>query len=363
MCTSPMWRIPVKKYVCEYLFKPSERGGYNEVNQAFFIPQSNVMRANAILSTLERSPKAYEYAKSNMSTNGCGRCLECKIKESKQWAQRSVAESEMHVDNWFITLTYNDEHLPPSVPTFSRHNYEFGFWFPLLYEDFEGFKKRLLEHMRYHFDVDGIRFLMCGEYGPKTGRPHFHVIFYGLPLPDVQKHCDVTVGGKKYVYLTSKLIEDKWGKGFVTIGEVNWNTSAYVARYVLKKFSNLEEYDYCKLCYENGREPLPPEMRQASRRPGLGRPYFEAHKDEIYPLDKVVLPNGNVVQPCSYFDNLYDLEEPDILECLKNQRITNAMIAQQNEQSKFKNQTEYSEYKKKKSEKFARSISKLKRPL
>lgn len=360
MCKNPMWRVPVKEYIARYLFG-SELRGYR--NGAFIVSQQDPMRLEFIMSMLSQNPKAYSYAEEGISVIGCGQCLECKINKSKEWAQRSVAEAQMHFDNWFITLTYDDEHLPPAIPTFSRHNFEFGLWSPLLYVDFVDFKKRLLEHFRYHFNVDGIRFLMCGEYGPQSGRPHFHVIFYNLPLPDVEKHSEQSVGGKSYVYMTSKLIEEKWGKGFVTLGEVNWETSAYVGRYVLKKFNNLDEYEYCKLCHDYGWEPLPPEIREASRRPGLARPFYDEHKDEIYAFDKVVLPNGQTPKPCSYFDRLYDLEEPVFLAALKKRRKEKALLHQRNEQSKFKNSTEYQEYKNKKSEKFARSISKLKRPL
>lgn len=360
MCKNPMWRVPVPENVAGSL----NIGGYR--NGAFIIPCNQEGRYQRLLHKLEL--RVDSLIKLNMiysaiSVIGCGKCLECKLKESKQWAQRSVAESLMHEDNWFITLTYDDEHLPMSIVTYSRHSYEFGCWSPLLYEDFQAFEKRLRSYMKYHYNLDGFRFLMCGEYGPKNGRPHFHVIFYGLPLPDIQKIKDVTVGGKSYTYLSSEIIDKCWGKGFTTIGEVNWETSAYVGRYVMKKMSNLEEYDYCKLCYDNGWEPLPPEMREASRRPGLGRPFYDENKDDIYKYDKVMLPNGKTPQPCSYFDRIYDLENPELLQAIREQRKYKALISEANERSKFKNSKEYDEYKNKKYEKLVRSVSKLKRPL
>lgn len=360
MCKNPMWRVPVPEDIAGSL----NMGGYR--NGAFIIPCSDELRYARLLHKLElrlNSVMKYSMLSSAISVIGCGVCLECKLKDSKQWAQRSVAEASMHEHNWFVTLTYDNEHLPMPIPSYSRHSYEFGLWSPLLYEHFEAFKKRLLEYMRYHYDFEGIRFLMCGEYGPKNGRPHFHAIFYNLPLPDIEKITDVTVGGKSYVYLRSDIIDKCWGNGFTTIGEVNWDTSAYVARYVLKKMSTLEEYDYQKLCYENGWEALPPEMRQQSRRPGLARPFYDEHKDEIYMYDKVVLPNGKTPQPCSYFDRLYDLENPELLQAIREMRKYKVLISQCNEQAKFKTKESYTEYKEKKYQKLARSVSKLIRPL
>lgn len=365
MCTSPLYRIPVKEFLASSLFKLSDGSIPGYKNGAFVLPLEAVVQADKIISTI-RHVIGDNYADEVSAAScqvPCGKCLECKINNSKQWAQRSVAESTMHSDNWFVTLTYDDEHIPESMLTYSRHTFEFGSWHPLVYEDFQLFKKRLLAYMSYHFGVKDIRFMMCGEYGPTNGRPHFHVIFYGLPLPDVVKHCEVSLSGRNYVYLTSEIISNAWSKGFVTIGECNWETSAYVARYVLKKFNNLEEYDYQKLCYNNGWEPLPPEMREASRRPGLGRPYYDEHKGEIYPRDKVVLPNGQVLKPCSYFDNLFDLEDPELLELLKQDRRCNAQIRERNERANHPSEKSYKCYKKNKQEKFARSINKLKRPL
>lgn len=365
MCTSPLYRIPVKPALASWLFKKPDGSIPGYKNGAFILSSNDIVRADSIISIIRRT-KGDDYAsdvEAQCCQVPCGKCLECKINNSKQWALRSVAESCMHTDNWFVTLTYDDEHIPPSVLTYSRHSYEFGAWHPLVYEDFQAFKKRLLEYMRYHYNVSDIRFMMCGEYGPTNGRPHFHAIFYGLPLPDVVKHSEQSLSGKNYVYLTSEIIFNCWSKGFVTIGECNWETSAYVARYVLKKFNNLEEYDYQNLCFVNGWEPLPPEMREASRRPGLGRPYYEAHKGEIYPLDKVVLPNGQVLKPCSYFDDLYDLEDPELLELLKQDRRCTAMLRERNERARFPNDKFYNDYKENKNRKFARSISKLIRPL
>lgn len=359
MCKNPMWRIPCSEELASSIFIPGYRNG------GYIIPVSNVDKFNKVLHKIElrlNSTLKYNMLVSEITQIGCGKCVECRLNDSKEWAQRAVAESMCHSENWFITLTYDNEHLPPPILTYSRHSYDFGEWSPLLYEHFQGFMKRLLSRLRY-VGIEDVRFFMCGEYGPKNGRPHFHCILYNCPIPDLKKLTEVTLGGKTYSYLTSDLIEEAWGNGFITIGQVSWESSAYVARYVLKKMTPLEEYDYQKLCTENGWEFLPPEMRQASRRPGLGRPFFEDHKDDIYEFDKVVLSNGKACKPCAYFDNIYDIEHPGLLHAIKEHRREKAFLAQCNEEKQFNSKQAYKEYKDKKYEALCRRLKKLHRDL
>ena len=95
----------------------------------------------------------------------CGQCIGCRLERSRQWAVRCIHEAQLHKDNCFITLTYNDEHLP-SPPSLSVR-------------DFQLFMKRL----RKRFGK-GIRFFHCGEYGEKYGRPHYHACLFGFDFPD-----------------------------------------------------------------------------------------------------------------------------------------------------------------------------------
>src|SRR4051812_44423311 len=42
----------------------------------------------------------------------CGQCLGCRLDYSLKWATRCLHESQMHKQNCFITLTYNNLNLP-----------------------------------------------------------------------------------------------------------------------------------------------------------------------------------------------------------------------------------------------------------
>ena len=94
----------------------------------------------------------------------CGQCLSCRIDYSRDWAARCVHESQLHAVNSYITLTYDDFHLPDN--------------YGLEKDALQKFMKRY----RKMFGK-GIRFFGCGEYGEETSRPHYHLIIFGYDLP------------------------------------------------------------------------------------------------------------------------------------------------------------------------------------
>lgn len=114
-------------------------------------------------------------------------------------------------------------------------------------------------------------------------------------------------------------LEKIWGKGMIVAAEVNWNTCAYVARYVTKKVGipTQEKYYNCL--------GIQPEFFRMSRRPGIGRKYFEAHKEEIYKKDCLTIQKygGGImkVKPPKYYDKLYDIENHEEMEKIKKNRI------------------------------------------
>ena len=352
MCTSPLWRLPVY----EDAVLRSDKRGYK--NGAFIVSGKDTDRLEYLI---------YKYCHSagyEMPTQiSCGQCLECRIKRSKEWAQRIVLESQLYDHNWFITLTYDDDHLCKNVEwSYSRLDGELGYTPFLVPEDFTSFKKRLLSRMRDKYDYIGIRFFECGEYGSKNGRPHFHAIFFNLPLPDLELVRQVNLGGRSYCYYRSKMIEECWENGYVLIGEVNWETAAYVARYVTKKFHSEEEKTYKQVCELSGVPQQPPEFINMSRRPGIAREYYDQEHNKFYENDTVVLPNGRAVQPCKYFDKLFDLEYPEEMASIKAER---QRIAQLRDMNKYFGKTaeEAAELRAKEAEAKRRTLDKLVRPL
>ena len=47
----------------------------------------------------------------------CGQCIGCKLERSRQWGVRCMHEAQMHKQNCFITLTYNEEIAPEGTTT------------------------------------------------------------------------------------------------------------------------------------------------------------------------------------------------------------------------------------------------------
>lgn len=148
----------------------------------------------------------------------CGQCVGCRLERSRQWAVRCVHEASLHQHNVFVTLTYNDENVPWSETGEQT----------LVKRDHQLFMKRL----RKAFPDKKIRFFMCGEYGEETNRPHYHYIIFGLDFSDKYVHAVNFRGDLKY---RSPMLEKIWTKGNSEIAEVNFETCAYVARYIMKK--------------------------------------------------------------------------------------------------------------------------------
>lgn len=252
----------------------------------------------------------------------CGKCIGCRLDYSRGWADRCVMESLCHDPDecWFITLTYDDDH----IVTEKRSLLTEKGTLTLYPKDVQDFLKRLREYWHRVYRVDGIRFFMCGEYGSTTFRPHYHLLVYGLPIKDLKPFHKNELGQMLYV---SDEIQDLWKQGFILIGTMTWETCAYTARYVLKKYKGMNAED-TKDHYEQAM--IVPEYTRMSRMPGIARPYYEAHKDQIYRecggdhrklcTSEIILPKGRVTTPPKYFDKIKDEEDPVFMTFLKEAR-------------------------------------------
>lgn len=245
----------------------------------------------------------------------CGQCIGCRIDRSRQWANRCMLELQYHDSAYFVTLTYDDFHVPksyyPDPETGEAHTS-----YTLCKRDFQLWMKRL----RKKFSDDKIRFFACGEYGGQTKRPHYHAIVFGLHLNDLVKYKTVKEGDSYYTYYNSDSVQETWPNGFVVVGEVTWESCAYVARYVTKKLSG-EQAEF----YKNFN--LVPEFSDMSRRPGIARRYYDDHGKDIYEnayINVSTPKGGRKFKPPRYFDRLFDIDCPGALDELKERRKRNA---------------------------------------
>lgn len=255
----------------------------------------------------------------------CRHCMECRLHDSRDWAIRCVLEARDWQHNYFVTLTYDDVHLPFSEPLENYVDYETGAVYnvdpaPTLVPDHvKAFNKSLRRYYDYHFGHQDIRFYMSGEYGSKTFRPHYHYILFNLPINDLTFYKTNFDGMPLY---NSKTLSDIWKKGFVVIGDVTLQSAQYVARYVTKKRKGpLSATEYLL------RNQVP-EFSRVSRQPGIARKYYDVHKHEFYNYDEINEIGISKAKPCSYFDRLYDIEEPEIMAGIKAERKRKAEEAE-----------------------------------
>lgn len=150
----------------------------------------------------------------------CGQCRACKVRRTQEWSLRLWHENAYHKDSCFLTLTYDDEHLP----------YDFDVndsVVPVLVKsDFQKFMKRLRKRVDSN---QKIKYFACGEYGGRFKRPHYHAILFGIEKSRAAK----------------LMLEEVWNKGFAHQGYVTPESCRYVAGYVQKKIygpKRLEHY-------------------------------------------------------------------------------------------------------------------------
>lgn len=218
----------------------------------------------------------------------CGQCVGCRLERSRQWAMRCLHESSLYKRNSFITLTYDDKHLPENGS--------------LRYEDFQLFMKRLRKRFKY-----SIRFYMCGEYGENFGRPHFHACLFNHDFDDKVFWKTAGKGSKLY---RSKALEELWPFGFSSVGDVNFESAAYVARYIMKKITgDAAATHYGVVDPETGEiTQRVPEFNHMSLKPGIGARWLEKYSTDAYPLDYVII-RGRKVKPPKYYDRLFNRSE------------------------------------------------------
>lgn len=234
----------------------------------------------------------------------CGRCVDCRLEYSRAWASRCVLESKNHDANSFITLTYDNDHLPEDGSISKK--------------EVQDFMKRLrINIKRSGYDKE-IRYFACGEYGDKFSRPHYHLCIFGYDFPDKQKYNGKrfsssfsTYKGETNIY-RSEMLEKTWTKGFSSIGKLTYESAAYVARYVVKKITGDKAEEHYK-----GKEP---EFALMSRKPGLGRDWIDKNIQDVINIDKVMVRPGLQIKTPKYYNNIIEKTSPEVYEKLKLER-------------------------------------------
>lgn len=211
----------------------------------------------------------------------CGQCRGCRAERARQWAVRCVHEALMHDKNCFVTLTYQPSKLPADLSLDVSH------W--------QKFAKRVRK------ELGPFRFFHCGEYGEQNLRPHYHAAIFGLDFRE--DGIFLRGDGDKRLYVSPRL-ERLWSYGLCSVGNLDYESAAYVARYVAKKFTGpLAEAHYLRVDEKTGEcWSVRPEYCTMSRRPGVGTTWFDRYMSDVYPADEVI-HKGKKHLPPKFYDS------------------------------------------------------------
>lgn len=237
----------------------------------------------------------------------CCKCMECRVRRTAEWTRRILDECAINPEsNCFLTLTYDDDHLPlvyndkthVVVPTLDPKD---------LQDFFKRFRKR--------FAPNTIKYYACGEYGDDTNRPHYHIALMGW-RPSLDR---MTKHGR---YWSSQDISDVWTMGHNTVGTLNKESAQYVAGYIRKKlYGKADQYA----------PAIPPFSRQSR---GIGLRYAQQNWRNILSGDGYTVNGKSLGIPRYYIRKIATQSD---IEALRD-------IALDKEADKIKDYYTYYEY-------------------
>lgn len=137
----------------------------------------------------------------------CGKCVACTNARANLWVQRLDLEAQAHKYTYFFTLTYDEFNVPQMLRLRYEHSHVPAYInsdtglvastenIPLSSKDREYIKntkvlnyldkmdfQKFIKRLRYYFtqinEKAQLRYYLCGEYGPRTYRPHGHCLLF-----------------------------------------------------------------------------------------------------------------------------------------------------------------------------------------
>lgn len=334
MCTSPLLRIWTSDISSFKIKHPGELSLSELSNQDAFVPYEGgvcltdferFFRYSHKTQTLYRVVSRekldfykYQYGElMHYDDIPCGHCKECRINQSKEWAFRIMHEANKYSHNYFVTLTLNDDHLTsghylsplngePLPFSVDKQSGELRSVYTLVKKDLQNFMKRIRINVQRKFGYHDIRFYACGEYGSLNGRPHYHCIL--MNMPDLSSELMFFGNRDGVITYLSPFVSSSWcdrdgtSKGFITVGEVTFQSAAYVSRYCMKKLNDPDHEFDSNLVQQ-------PCFALMSHRPGIGRDFVFDDPESFLNIDQVYIQTVNKVISCKvprYYDYLYD---------------------------------------------------------
>lgn len=214
----------------------------------------------------------------------CNKCIGCLSDKRKMWSYRIKEELKSCDRSLFLTLTYNDEHLPKNDDGQ-----------PIVYrKDVTNFMKRLRKRVSQFFRI---RYFGCSEYGNAFKRPHYHLILFitykeeFYDLPKQQRIAFLSYNN------TSEIIRNAWSLfdesiGFIQLREVRDSDIKYTSKYVVKDLE--KEYPA-------------PTFNMMSTKPFIGYAYVDKMRHWHLVNEAIYYPNGKYKSklPRIYYEKIF----------------------------------------------------------
>lgn len=209
----------------------------------------------------------------------CNKCVACLSNRRNSWSFRLFQELKHSISAHFITLTYDDDHIPENGTLVKKH--------------VQDWMKRLRKYIHPY----KVRYFLVGEYGGRYHRPHYHCLLFNHP---------------DEIDLRDSL-EKSWTFGFCDIGTCTPASIHYVTKYTLA--SKLIEDEDLRLSSPvfNFDHPLDdsllyPTFMVCSKRPGIGSGYLSDrlikwHKKDVKTY--VQLFSQKLLMPRYYRDKVF----------------------------------------------------------
>lgn len=188
----------------------------------------------------------------------CGACIGCKQDHARGWSVRAYHESTQHAQSCFATLTYAD----PAPPKLCR---------PDLQKFFKRLRKRGVK----------FRYLAVGEYGGRTKRPHYHVLFFGQDFLGGAVSCGMGPRSQNQYYVNERLTRE-WGLGHVVLAPAEPGSIFYTCGYALKNVGAGDSF------------------MVSSRVPYIGHGWLSRYVDDVIRLGYVTIGGIRHSIPRSY---------------------------------------------------------------
>lgn len=169
------------------------------------------------------NPKTHE----NMNLP-CGKCLPCRKRRTSGWSFRLRNEDRHSLSSYFLTLTYNTDHVPITPNGYMTYSLS----------HFQTFVKKLRQYeLRKQANQATLKYYAVTEYGTEKYRPHFHVILFNATLASLIGSVNANHVAAKRIMLDGKheFHSPLWPYGHITIGQVSAASIGYVLEYISKQ--------------------------------------------------------------------------------------------------------------------------------